>query len=534
MTADLNGNVIMLVYIVLSMLIAPFILSGCAAHALGSRHDAHHSMSLPPPEKSPLVDLVAEKARFHPKQSGFYPLIDGETALRARTSLADSAQTSIDVQYYIWRNDHTGRLILSRMLDAAERGVRVRILLDDIHKGEDRSLLKALDRHPLVEIRLFNPASTGSQGLGMMTRGLEMIFDYDRMTHRMHNKLFLIDSSLVIVGGRNIGNEYFDLNGEKNFRDLDVLAAGPAARSFSKVFDIYWNALASIPVNDHGENFLAKDSPDWSALRKQFDAAPEDQMVLPILDPDKAQSWIVSRLNRMIWAPFRILAASPDIVHDDEAETFGEQLLHLPEPEQELLLETAYFIPSRALIRQIREMHKKGVSTRILTNSMRSNDVLAAHAGYAKHREKVLNAGAELYEWRSDNQPAKYKRSKGVLASRANLHTKAYVIDREYSFVGSYNLDPRSSDLNTECGILIKSREFAAILTEMIEQGMQPNNSWKVSMHCQEPCEDQDEKLIWQGQRKNAPVSFAVEPDSSFWQRVKVKVIGWLPIDEAL
>ncbi|HYX31703.1 MAG TPA: phospholipase D family protein [Oligoflexus sp.] len=435
----------MLVSMLLALLMAPFVLSGCAAHALGSRQNAPVSTALPAPETSPLVNLVQAKAKFYPNESGFYPLIDGETALRARTALADTAVRSLDVQYYIWRNDQTGRLILSRILDAAERGVRVRILIDDIHKGEDRSLLKALDRHPLVEIRLFNPASTGSQGLGMITRGMEMVLDYGRLTHRMHNKLYLVDSSLLIVGGRNIGNEYFDLNDEKNFRDLDVLVAGPAAKRFGKVFDTYWNAEASVPVNEPGENLKGRDSLDWAALRKQFDAAAEDQMVLPVLEPEKSYPWLVTRVNRMIWAPYRILAASPDIVHDDEAETFGDQLLKLPEPETELLLETAYFIPSRALVRKFREWRKKGVKTRILTNSMRSNDVLAAHAGYAKHREDVLTAGADLYEWRSDNQPAKSKHKKGVLASRANLHTKAYVIDREYSFVGSYNLDPRSS-----------------------------------------------------------------------------------------
>jgi putative cardiolipin synthase len=528
----------MLVYILLALLIIPFFLTGCAAHALGSREHAPHTTALPPPRKAPLVQLIEDQAQDFPKQSGFYPLIDGETALRARTSLVDVAQSSIDVQYYIWRTDRTGRLLLSRLLDAAERGVRVRILLDDIHKGEQRALLKALDRHPLVEIRLFNPASTGSDGLGMITRGLELVIDYDRMTHRMHNKLFLVDSSLVIVGGRNIGNEYFDLNGQKNFRDLDVLAAGPAARSFAKVFDNYWNAAASVPVNDPGENFNDHDSPDWMALRKQFATAPEDQMILPALESDQSLPWLVSRVNRMIWAPFRILATSPDIVHDDEAETFGDQLLKLPEPEQELLIETAYFIPSRALLRRIREWRKKGVKTRILTNSMRSNDVLAAHAGYAKHRDSVLEAGAELYEWRSDNQPARFKqkKGKGVLASRANLHTKAYVIDREYSFVGSYNLDPRSSDLNTECGVLIKSRNFAQNLAEMIEHGMEPTNSWKVTLHCdnENTCDENEEKLRWFGLRKNSKVIFEEEPDSSFWQRIKVKVIGLLPIDEAL
>jgi putative cardiolipin synthase len=529
-----TGNTTMLVYLLLAMLIAPFVLSGCAAHALGSRQHAPHSSALPPPKDAPLVKLVQEKVDSYPKQSGFYPLIDGETALRARTALADVAQSSIDVQYYIWRNDRTGRLILSRLLDAAERGVRVRILLDDIHKGEDRTLLKALDRHPLVEIRLFNPASTGSHGLGAITRGLEMVIDYDRMTHRMHNKLYLVDSSLVIVGGRNIGNEYFDLNGQKNFRDLDVLAAGPAAGRFGKVFDLYWNADASVPVNDPGENLNGHDSPDWMALRKQFATAPEDQMVLPVLESDTSMPWLASRLNRMIWAPFRIMATSPDIVYNDDAETFGDQILKLPEPTQELLVETAYFIPSRALVRKIREWRKKGVKTRILTNSMRSNDVLAAHAGYAKHRDDVLEAGAELYEWRSDNQPARSKHKKGVLASRANLHTKAYVIDREYSFVGSYNLDPRSSDLNTECGVLIKSREFADQLVAMIELGMQPTNSWKVSLKCEGSCEDADEKLQWHGLRKNSTVTFEEEPDSSLWQRVKVKVIGLLPIDEAL
>ncbi|WP_141734212.1 phospholipase D-like domain-containing protein [Oligoflexus tunisiensis] len=523
----------MLVSILLAILIAPFVLSGCAAHALGSRQEAPYSSTLPPPEHAPLVKEVLEKTRDYPKQSGFYPLIDGATALRARTALADTARRSIDIQYYIWRHDRTGRLILSRLLDAAERGVRVRILLDDIHKGEQRSLLKAMDRHPLVEIRLFNPASTGSDGLGMITRGLEMVLDYDRMTHRMHNKLYLVDGSFVIVGGRNIGDEYFDWNGQKNFRDLDVLAAGPAATRFSKVFDLYWNAAASVPVNDPGENLNHRDSPDWMALRKQFATAPEDQIVLTSLGPDKALPWLVSRLNRMIWAPFRILASSPDIVFDDEAETFGEQLLTLPEPQQELLVETAYFIPSRALLRRIREWRKKGVKIRILTNSMRSNDVLAAHAGYAKYRDTVLEAGAELYEWRSDNQPARSKTTRGVLASRANLHTKAYVIDREYSFVGSYNLDPRSSDLNTECGVLIRSRAFAESLAEMIEHGMQPTNSWKVSLRCEaQACDDDD--LLWKGLRENAEVVFHEEPDSSFWQRLSVKLIGWLPIDEAL
>lgn len=517
----------MLFLLFIAYLLLPMLLPGCAVQALSSHDDAPESRVLPPPADAPLVMRIQKAAAEHPKLSGFHLLIDGESALSTRLAMIDSSVNSIDAQYYIWHNDATGRLLLSHLLDAAERGVRVRLLIDDIHSGEDRSLLQALDAHPRIEIRLFNPANNGSRGLGWVSRGLEFVLSYDRLNHRMHNKVLITDGNQAVVGGRNIGNEYFDRNGEKNFRDLDVLLAGPAALRFGKIFDRYWAADPAIPVNGNGQDLLLNDSEDWARIRSAYGMTEAEQEELPGWDKKQALQKLVALIDRMTWASARVFAGSPEMVEDEDAETMADQLLRsVPKPKKELLLESAYFIPSPSLIRSFRNLHQEGVPIRILTNSMRSNDVLAAHAGYADRRREVLEAGADLHEWRSDNQPARHRGSKGFYASRANLHTKAYVIDRSFAFIGSYNIDPRSTDLNTECGILIHSPALAAEVATMIENGMQETNSWKLSLDKQQ--------LRWEGLRKDQPVEFTKEPDSSLWQRLRLRFLALLPIDQAL
>jgi len=348
----------------------------------------------------------------------------------------------------------------------------------------------------------------------------------------MHNKVYLVDNSQLIIGGRNIANEYFDFNSDKNFRDLDVLAVGPAAKMFGKIFDQYWNSAASYPVNEKGQDFAVQNHVAWLTQRQSLQLTSQDELQWKGMEKAAALPWINSHLERLLWAPARVMAGSPNLVHDEDAETLADQLESVPQAKKELLIESAYFIPSEPFMKHLALLSKQGVRIKILTNSMRSNDVLAAHASYAKRRQEILEAGAELYEWRSDSEPVKRK---GVYASRANLHTKAYIVDREYAFVGSYNMDPRSTELNTESGIVIRSGELAQTIARFIEEGMQPTNSWKLSLHCAtHECNKKESQLHWDGVRKNNAVSFDKEPDSTFWQRVKVKILGWLPIDHML
>jgi putative cardiolipin synthase len=346
--------------------------------------------------------------------------------------LTELAEKSLDVQYYIWEADATGRILAERLVRAADRGVKVRLLVDDINLAGRDAVVAAMDAHPNIEIHIFNPFAHRD------ARILDFTLDLDRVNHRMHNKIMIMDNAVAIVGGRNIGNHYFGVATDANFRDLDIAAAGPVVREISNVFDHFWNGDWAVPIaalvdQPYTETDLQ------TAFKTVRERIATDDYPYP-LDEDVAglRSGLVSIRDNFIWAPGQILWDDPAAIEEGLAQGAMSKALFrkIQTLQNELIIESA-------------QLHERGVRVRVLTNSLASNDVVAAHAGHAKYRDELVENGAELYEMRPDAGVIKKKLVSGT--SKAALHTKALVFDRESVFIGSFNLDPRSGSWPRKC-----------------------------------------------------------------------------------
>lgn len=500
--------------------------------------------------------------------SGFF-LLDGvDTALSSRLALVDGAQRSIDLQYYAIHADASTEVILQRVRDAARRGVQVRILLDDFNSvGEDAQVLR-LAFEPNVQVRLFNPLP-GSRS-NMLGRVITSLKDVERMQKRMHNKLFLADTAWGITGGRNLGDRYFGTGEKQNFVDLDVLAAGRIVRDMAASFDRFWNDPLAYPV----QTLLSAEELD--ALRKPVPAgdpkAGVPQPVKPVLPVTASPTVLPSitlgeakEANRpamdlrtvpLVWAPSTLLVDQPGKVGpgDDEAdagETVIDGLMQLMrQAQREVLIISPYFVPGERMMAVYEELRRRGVRVRVLTNSMASNDAPAAHAGYARYRERLLAAGVDLYEMRSDPESAsellgssngskgKDKGSSGgwlgsgpggskaATGSRASLHSKAVIIDQRYSVIGSMNLDLRSQLKNSEVALLIRSAALAQLGTAQIENTI---NTAAYRLERQ-----QDGKFFWRAPTGASFASETSEPGASTRLKLMVKMIGPFAPDEML
>ncbi len=464
---------------------------------------------------------VQKAAARHPGESGFAIIRTGRNAFTTRAALTELAQKTLDLQYYIWEQDATGRLLAERVLQAADRGVRVRVLLDDMNfKGRD-AVLAALDAHPNIEIRVFNPFAIRG------ARGLEFLTNFARVNHRMHNKLLVMDNALAIVGGRNIGDHYFQVDTEANFRDLDVAAGGPVVREISKVFDHFFNGDWAVPISALvGRPYTEKDL--QAARATIHERIATDHYPYPV-DQDTAalKSALKSEIDKFVWAPGRIVWDDPAEIAATGGTSRMLEGLHrrVGSLETDLLIESPYFVPRDRGIARMKELHDKGVRIRVLTNSLASNDVMAAHAGYADRRKQVLESGVELYELRAD--AGVIKKRLAFFGAKAALHAKVVVFDRKDVFIGSFNLDPRSSDINTEAGLYIESPQLAAQVIAWMDEGVLPENSYRVFL-------DQDGKLTWVTQDNGQEVVYHHDPESSAWQRFEAGFIGILPVENQL
>ena len=499
-----------------------FLLNGCGT-TVDWDYPRTPSSAFAEPQATTVGALFQEAADRHPGQSGFGLMQEGSRAFTARLAMADLAEKTLDAQYYIWDIDTTGRIMADRLIRAADRGVRVRLLLDDTHKTEEiDSGIAALDAHPNIEVRFFNPVAN------RRWRGLSFLTDFGRVNNRMHNKLFIMDNAVGIAGGRNIADVYFGVQTDQNFRDLDVAMAGPVVRELSASFDLFWNSRSAVPVGAVVNERATEE--DYLALRKQMIERistagypyPVDERIADL------RANIVEIRDAFIWAPGRVLADDPARVgNDDDPNVIIEAILQrIGETKRELLIESAYFILLDHGIEEVRELTSRGVTVRILTNSAATNDVVAAQAGYANTREDLLNAGAELYELRPDSNA---KRELAVVAgkSRAALHSKAMVFDRESAFIGSFNLDPRSRFINTEIGIMIDSPEIARQLGEFMDAGVAPGSAYRVTL-------SDDGGLVWTAETNGTKADFDTDPETSGWQRFVIDVVGLLPIEEQL
>jgi cardiolipin synthase C len=470
------------------------------------------------PETTSLGAFFKPVADRHPGLSGFSLLRFGENAFLARMALMDLAEKTIDAQYYIWDADTTGRILADRLLRAADRGVRVRLLIDDMYETSAKdSIVALIDAHPNIEVRLFNPVSN------RFWRKASFLGDFSRVNHRMHNKLLAVDNAMAIVGGRNIADMYFGVGAEHNYRDLDVLTAGPVVREVSASFDLFWNSAAAVPAGAVVKKSPSED--DLAAARKGLEekiaAAGTPYPVYQNLDQVRAR--LAELRDQFVWAPGHVFVEQPSRVETPVASGVIHQALgeRVGKVERELLIETPYFVLPDPSIERVRQLTARGVTVRALTNSAASNDVIAAHAFYAKTREKLLQAGVELYELRPESDMEKHW---SVVSgkSRAALHCKAMVFDRKAVFIGSFNLDPRSSTLNTEVGVMIDSPEIAGRVADIMDEGVRAGSAFHVALD--------GDALVWTAEDGGEELRYTKDPETNLWHRFLFGFVGVLPI----
>ena len=475
------------------------------------------------PASTRLGQFFGPAADAHPGLSGFSLLSHGREAFIVRLALADLAERSLDMQYYMWDGDTTGRIVVDHVMRAADRGVRVRLLVDDPYYKASDSIKACLDAHPNVEIRLFNPLTNRRWSI------LDFIFDFGRVNRRMHNKLMVADNAAAIVGGRNIGDIYYGVNTIANYRDLDVLAVGPVVRDLSGVFDQFWNSPSTVPIAAIVDRAHGAADLDGILVRLREAIAAADYPYPIGQDLDELATQSAELRDNLVWAHGRIIADDPETVtrrkdSDDVIEFIRGRIAKL---EEELLVESPYFVLPAGAQATVRALHERNVRVRALTNSLASNDMLPAHSGYAKTRRRLLENGMELYELRPDTDA--FRPGWSLLSGRspAALHTKAMAFDGKAVFIGSFNLDPRSAVINTEAGLYIESPELAKKLTAYMAGGVLPANSYRVLL-------DPNGKIVWETEKDGKWVRYQDEPETGFRRRFAANLWKLLPIDSQL
>jgi len=472
------------------------------------------------PASCRLERSLAGRLRLHPNKSGIVELRDAHDAFAARAHLADAAERTLDIQYYIWRNDMSGALLLAAVRRAADRGVRVRILLDDNNTSGLDPLLALFDSHPNIEIKLFNPFTL------RRARTLNFLFAFERLNRRMHNKTFTADRQVTIVGGRNIGDEYFDAHEEIAFVDLDVLAIGPVVADVEQDFDRYWNSAAAKPAGDYLPALAPPSEQELIAAAERTTRSDAARAYVHALRHSRFVQDLIAGTLQYEWAPTQMLS-------DDPAKALGkarprdlltERLSRaLREPARELRLISPYFVPTRAGVAALADLVRSGVRVSVLTNALEATDVGVVHAGYAKHRKQLLRANVELYELRRLSPQSSGRDRKLTGSSGSSLHAKTFAVDRERVFIGSFNFDPRSARLNTEIGFLIESRELAQRIASAFD-GDIPERSYRVVL-------SKHGLLRWIELRDGKEHVRASEPAAPWWRRAWLWTLAKLPIE---
>jgi putative cardiolipin synthase len=501
-------------------------LSACAS--LPENIDRQPSATFTDTENTSLGNSIKDDLAEHPGLSGFHLLSRGLDAFAARALLAYSAERSIDAQYYLFHNDLVGNLFLAALLKAADRGVRVRLLLDDMTLDDDKDIgMAAFDAHPQVEVRVFNPFVRKS------ARWTQILTSFDDVTRRMHNKSFSVDNQFTVIGGRNIGNEYFEADPDLAFGDLDTLAIGPVVADVSNSFDLYWNSSISYPIS----TLLGSKEPskDLDRLRSALFEYVEQQRNSEYLQALRNSNLITLIKNDTFdfdWGEGQVLYDDPAKVKAKRDQTdlhLSTQLKsHSTDIKRELTIFSPYFIPGREGVANFERLRAQGVRVRILTNSLASTDVSAVHAGYSKYRKYLLRAGVELYEVDKALSKQQRKEKKGSTgSSKASLHAKSFVMDRERVFIGSMNLDPRSVVENTEIGMVIESTDIAVEMSEWFDQKID-NVAFRLAL---ETDKNDNEILVWYRSVDGIDQRYTTEPNTGFWRRFGVGVLCLLPIE---
>lgn len=478
-----------------------------------------------------LAQIIDPLQQQNPDLTGYYVLFDPIEALAARLRLIDKAEKTLDLQYYIWDNDKVGAVALHALIRAADRGVKVRLLIDDNNAKQTEGIFLALAQHPNIEVKLFNPYRFRKY------RGIDMVLDLKRINRRMHNKSFIADHKVALIGGRNMTNQYYNVSDSYQFSDVDVMLVGTAVNDISNSFDDYWNHDYAYDVQEVVKQKSHRLS--YESLKQQLDEHYKKVTVQNYLDLTSNSQAIDSLINRDIaldWVKAEVVKDSPDKIKSKakKQEHLNFQLInHLEKPEKNIDLISAYFVPEKKGAKILSELAQDGVHVRVLTNSFKANDVAVVHAFYGKYRQNLLENGVELYEFlpaldkddldkHTEDLAKKAKVNiKGL--SRSSLHAKLMALDEKQVFIGSFNFDPRSAYLNTEIGVLLNSPTLARSVHSTMDQNLS-KYAYKLVLNA-------ENKITWQRQTPQGPVIYTKEPRMKWWQRAGMKVISWLPIE---
>ncbi len=515
------------------------LLVGCASLPPGSDHPRTASSALAHPEETRLGRQFGDAAAVHDGNSGFRIIPVGADGFLVRMQLINAAERTLDLQYFIFRGDDTGKLLTGAVLRAADRGVRVRVLVDDGETVAGDEQITALEAHPSIEIRIFNPFAY--RGHIKLIRAAEFLLNASRLDYRMHNKLLVVDNAVALIGGRNVGDEYFQIAPDSQVADDDVMAAGPIARKLSATFDEFWNSDLSIPAEALGGGRSSRSVLDEhrEELREESREKKADGVdyVTRVAAGEPFNGIISGRLP-LIWAHAEVVCDSPDKKQVENGEMVG-RLMHRAiasttmAVQSELLMITPYLIPGDEGMRIIRDLRQRKVRVRILTNSLESSTVLPAQSGYRHYRVPLLESGVELYEIRSLLGNARGSGETKAMSRYGNysLHAKLFVFDRKKLFIGSMNFDQRSMHLNTEIGLIIDSAALAQQVAVRFEAMVQPANSYMLALRQGDA--GTSPALVWRTREGADDVDYDAEPARSGWQRARVKMLAlWFPDKE--
>lgn len=488
---------------------------------------------------------------MHKDQSGFYVIDRNDDAFLSRVALLDFAEKTIDLQYYIWHNDKSGKYIMNKLIQAANRGVRVRLLIDDTASWEKDEALAAINQHQNIYIKLFNPL--GGRYANSRMRTLALIGNFSRINHRMHNKVMVIDNQIAIVGGRNIGDEYFGVHRRRNFRDLDLLVLGNIVNDISKMFDEFWNSKWSLRSellikHRYSEGDFKKRIARFVKGTRRY----EHFLYHQYLNSEALKKIIVQMIETSIWAKSEVISDSPEkVLTNDTTPIFNKVTELASAAEKEIIFSAPYLIPTVGMLAAADTLRQKGVKIYALTNSMKSNDVLIAQYGYASRRKELLLKEIQLFELRSDAQSREIYIAPPFRNAKLSLHAKVVLVDRKYVLIGSFNMDPRSISINTEMGIVIYSEALANKIYDGLRVEMQLNNSfqpylirrWKIQGNdmyndnndeSNEGTEKYYYSIGWRTEHQGRVKEYSIEPNSGFFHKIGQMLYSLLPIEDQL
>jgi cardiolipin synthase C len=514
------------------------LLAGCASLPPGSEFPKTASSAIVHPEDTRMGRQLAAAALEHPGKSGFKLLPVGIDSFVLRMQMARAAERTLDVQYYLIQSDNTGQLVIEALIAAADRGVRVRVLLDDAGSFGRDAQIRTLGSFANVELRVFNPFVYRGDITALHVA--EFTASHARLGYRMHNKLFVVDNAVGIVGGRNLGDEYFQGGSEVEFGDYDIVAAGPVVKQISATFDAFWNSPLAIPIEAlAGGERSAQALESYRAVLAAHHAslAAEETPYLRTMASGEPFASMVGGNTSLVWAKAEVIFDSPEKAKVEDGEHSGRLLRErlgavARQVQFELIIVSPYVVPGPEGMKFFEGLRDRFVSVRILTNSLAATDVPIVHSGYQAYRAPLLSRGVDLYEVRSvPGRPVAQRRhlSHGSAGQYA-LHAKAFVFDRERLFIGSMNLDQRSLRINTEVGLIIESAELARQVAQRVGDIAQPANSYVLAL---------DEtggksRLVWRTLEAGQPVDFHEEPAVTFWKMLQVRLFALLPLDALL